>query len=279
MRDLRNAYSNLNPSGVRAQSEKNVSIGILSSGDDFLERIRSLFGGDGSIERGSIERVTESAPAEGFHLLIAEPDYPRPKNAFVFSFRDPEQSIQEILDQRQDIEVALARTYPIFRTCVIDRIISRTAQENALFAVVTGLPNVIPNLLELPWAVGEFASDTAFLTMNQVRMAFLIAACHAKPVGYAEQKMELATIVAGAFGWRALARELAGKIPLGGGLIPKAAISYAGSYIVGIGLDRLHRTGAPLSRRERRALYGAAVEKGKQVVNQLVTTVKNRNAA
>ena len=64
----------------------------------------------------------------------------------------------------------------------------------------------MPNLLELPWSVAEFAGDTAFLTINQVRMAFLIAAAHGKPVGYVEQKMELATIAAGAFGWRAIAQ-------------------------------------------------------------------------
>ena len=42
-----------------------------------------------------------------------------------------------------------------------------------------------------------------------------------------------------AFGWRALARELVGHIPLGGGLIPKGAIAYAGTYVVGKGLEYL----------------------------------------
>ena len=45
-------------------------------------------------------------------------------------------------------------------------------------------------------------------------------------MGYGEQKTEVASITAGAFGWRAVARELAGKIPLGGGLVPKAAIEH-----------------------------------------------------
>ena len=47
----------------------------------------------------------------------------------------------------------------------------------------------------------------------------------------------------GAFGWRALARELVGKIPMGGGLIPKAAIAYAGTRVVGLSLERLYRIG------------------------------------
>ncbi len=75
-------------------------------------------------------------------------------------------------------------------------------------------------------------------------MAFLISAANDHEIGYDEQKLELGAIVLGAFGWRSLARELVGKIPLGGGLIPKAAIAYAGSYVVGKGLDKLHRTGS-----------------------------------
>ena len=93
-------------------------------------------------------------------------------------------------------------------------------------------------MIELPWAIGEFASDTAFLTMNQIRMAFLIAAASDRPIGYREQRSEIASIVAGAFGWRALARELVGKVPFGGGLIPKAGIAYAGTFAVGRLPDR-----------------------------------------
>ena len=83
-------------------------------------------------------------------------------------------------------------------------------------------------LISLPWAIAEFASDSAFLTMNQIRMAFMIAGGSDREVGYMEQKSEIAGVIASAFGWRALARELVGKIPFGGGLIAKAGVAYAG---------------------------------------------------
>ena len=70
------------------------------------------------------------------------------------------------------------------------------SRENALFAVATALPNVVPSLIELPWAFGEFASDTAFLTANQVRMAFQIAAACGKDVGLGQQKGAVLTIAA-----------------------------------------------------------------------------------
>ncbi len=275
LKDIRNAYKNLKPGSVRELAEKSVSIGILTSDPDKADFIKSFLGQTEAV----VERVPANGPAGKFDLLLSEPDYPRPSEAFEFRFRDPDRTVEEILDRRQDLEVSLARHYPAFRSQVVERIIKRTAQENALFSVVTALPNVVPSFLELPWALGEFASDTAFLTMNQVRMAFLIAASNDHAVGYDDQRYELGAIIGGAFGWRAIARQLVGKVPLGGGLIPKAAIAYGGTYVVGKGLERLHGNGKGFDRKERRALYVSAVEKGREVVERIVNTVKSRNAA
>jgi hypothetical protein len=76
--------------------------------------------------------------------------------------------------------------------------------------------------------------------------------------------------VGGAVGWRALARELAGKIPFGGGLIPKAAIAYAGTYTVGFGLERFYRIGRGLTRQERREVYERALRRGREIVRALL---------
>ena len=77
-----------------------------------------------------------------------------------------------------------------------------------------------------------------------------------------------------AFGWRAIARELAGKIPFGGGLIPKAAIAYAGTYVAGRVLERLYREGYEFSRKERKLAYESAFEKGKRVAAELIEAFK-----
>ena len=136
--------------------------------------------------------------------------------------------------------------------------------------MATALPNVVPSIFELPWAVGEFASDTAILTANQIRMAFLLAAASDREVGYTVQKAEMGSIIAGAFGWRALARELVGKVPLGGGLIPKAAVAYAGTFVVGKSIVRLHRLGRGLSRSERKSEYRSAYARGSQIAAALL---------
>jgi hypothetical protein len=149
------------------------------------------------------------------------------------------------------------------------------ARENALFSLATAIPDIIP-FISLPWAIGEFASDTAILTANQIRMAFLLAAASDRTVGYREQKGEIATIVAGAFGWRALARELVGKIPMGGGLLPKAAIAYAGTRVAGMSLERYYRLGRAYTRAERRLAYEDALERGKTFAASLLEGLKRK---
>ncbi|HTP36045.1 MAG TPA: hypothetical protein VMJ75_27910, partial [Candidatus Acidoferrales bacterium] len=104
---------------------------------------------------------------------------------------------------------------------------------------------------------------TVFLTANQVRMAFYIAAAAGRKVGFARQKGELLTIGAGAFGWRAIARELVSHIPLGGGLIPKAAIAYAGTFVVGKGLEFYEYGARQASFEERKQLYQQGLEHGR----------------
>jgi len=82
----------------------------------------------------------------------------------------------------------------------------------------------------------------------------------------------------GAFGWRALARELVGKIPMGGGLIPKAAIAYAGTRVAGLSIERYYRIGATYTREERRLAYEDALERGKKLASSVIEGIKNRNS-
>jgi len=103
-----------------------------------------------------------------------------------------------------------------------------------------------------------------------VRMAFLLAAAGGREPGFARQKAEILAIAAGAFGWRAIARELAGKIPFGGGLIPKGAIAYAATFAVGKALERFYYAGAPFTPEEHAEAYRLAYERGKLVAQGYV---------
>ncbi len=189
-----------------------------------------------------------------------------PQGTYVYYRDDPQRTIDEILGGNSDLAVPLARQYPAFRKTAVERVMHSVARENALFAVATALPDVVPSLVELPWAFGEWASDTAFLTANQFRMAFQIAAMYGHEVGFFDQKGQILVIAGGAFGWRAIARELVGKIPMGGGLIPKGAIAYAGTYVVGKALEKWHESQQRLPQLERGKVYEMALDRGKAVV-------------
>ena len=65
--------------------------------------------------------------------------------------------------------IPLARNFHPFRKPTVHRIIRSIAKENALFCLATAIPDVVPSLASIPWAFGEFTSDTAFLTMNLAR--------------------------------------------------------------------------------------------------------------
>jgi hypothetical protein len=175
--------------------------------------------------------------------------------------------------------IPLAKSFLPFRRPYVHHVIAKTARENALFSLATALPDIIPSVIELPWAIAEFASDTAFLTMNQVQMAFIIAAASDREPGYTHQKSEIATVIGSAFGWRALARQLVGKIPFGGGLIGKAAVAYAGTKVLGLSLDRLYEIGFTYSREERDHLYADAYRQGKKVAVRILRLVRPDLAA
>ncbi len=174
-----------------------------------------------------------------------------------------------IVNGYPDLQLAMARAFPALREAVVGRIIQRTAKENAAFAILSALPNVVPSPIELPWAIGEFASDTVVITANQVRMALAIAAACDTPVGFGEQRGQMASILGSAFGLRALARELAGKIPAGGGVIAKGCIAFAGTYTLGLGLAHWNRSGRRLSWGEKRVAYQRALESGRDVVEEM----------
>jgi hypothetical protein len=282
LKDIRKIYAGLNAEEVRRAAHRDLNVGILAATTAALQDMEQFFAPTWLPEAERAEALRAVHPIDGidtgrFDFVLCQPGLPVPANGFVYSSSDKLLLAQTIASKYNDLELSLARQFPFFRRPVADRIIQRVARENAMFALATALPNVIPSIVDVPWAVGEFATDTAFLTMNQIRMALLMAAIHGRDVGYAEQKAQLGVIVAGAFGWRALARELIGKIPLGGGLIPKAAVAFAGTYVVGLGLEKVNCTGSGLSRRERKDAYVDALAKGKDVVEELAPAIAKKS--
>ena len=281
--NIKKALSTLNPKQVREMSERPLHIALNAPSPEAYQHMENFFLRDLSParRRESSYSLTRGAAVGGnYDLVVSDQSLPTAPHALLFEHDRPHHIVSRILDKHyNDLGVPLARTFVPFRRPFIERVIAKTARENTMFSITTALPDVIPNIIELPWAVAEFASDTAFLTMNQVRMAFLIAGASDREVGYMEQKPEIATVVGSAFGWRALARQLVGKVPFGGGLIAKAAIAYAGTKVLGLSLDHYYSIGFTYTRSERDLLYADAFRQGKKVAQRILNYLRPDLAA
>ncbi len=270
---IKNSLKKLNPHDVRALAMRPVTIGIGSTSDPGCSAIlRFLGNSDGVFLVGAPQGPQK------FDIEIYEEGVPCSRAGYTFHPEHIEEMVDLIVSEHDELCLPLARAFPGFRKAVSQKYIKSTSKENATFSLVTALPDVVPNVAELFWAFGEFASDTAFLTMNQLKMAFLLAAMHGREVGYLEQKAEVASVIAGAFGWRALSRELVGKIPFGAGLIPKTAIAYAGTWVVGQSLDRLYTHGSAYNRGEQKNAYKEGFAMGKAVAKKLIPKFTRRSA-
>jgi len=282
--NIKKAISTLNPHEVRDQSERTVRVALHASSGESFQRMENFFLRDlsPSRRRHSALLLTRSplslgaAPAD---MNVYEEGLIIPDQGAIFTPDRPHQFVLKALSKYPDLGVPLAKSFLPFRKPFVEKVIAKTARENALFSVATALPDVVPNIIELPWAVAEFASDTAFLTMNQVRLAFTIAGASDREVGYMHQKSEIAMVIGSAFGWRAIARQLVGKIPFGGGLIAKAAVAYAGTKVLGLSLDHYYSIGFTYSREERDRLYADAFRQGKKVALKMLTFLRPDLAA
>jgi hypothetical protein len=284
-KEIRLAVEQLNPAEVRASAGRPVRILLRASSsaayaamEDFLSP-REVSRGKRLELAQCIFRQDDAGVPEDIDVLLVESGMPMPPGAIEFDLARPGRAVRGVLDADPSLSLALARTFPPFRQPVSERIVASVSRENAMFSAATALPNILPGFLAVPWSVPEAMSDITVLTVNQIRMAFLLAAASDRSIGYREQKMEVGGIIAAAFGWRGLARQMVGKIPMGGGIVPKAAIAYAGTYVEGLSLERLYGRGYGFTRAERDAAYGTAIERGRAVVEAFLEAYRDRRRA
>lgn len=276
--NIRKAITTLNPRQVREIGERTLSVALHAPDDASYRQMEEFLLQDlkpGRRRDSSMLLMRGSNSRSDAHdLTIYHEAVESPQKSLIYHPDRPEAVVHNTLAKHPDLGVSLSRSFVPFRNPYINSVVAKTARENTLFSVATALPDIIPSFIELPWAIAEFASDTAFLTMNQVRMAFLIAAASDREVGYMEQKSEIAAVIGSAFGWRALARQLVGKIPFGGGLIAKAGVAYAGTKVLGVSLNHFYSVGFTYSRDERNRLYTDAFNQGKTIATRILKLLR-----
>jgi uncharacterized protein (DUF697 family) len=137
----------------------------------------------------------------------------------------------------EEIAAALARTLgesatglaarlPVLREAVVRELIDRISRQNGILGVAIFLPG----------------ADLPALTLNQLRLVLRIGAAHGQKVDR-DRLPEILGVVGAGLGFRALARQLLGIVPIAGWAV-KGAVAYFGTRALGKASARYFATSA-----------------------------------
>lgn len=160
--------------------------------------------------------------------------------------------------------LALGRYFPLFRIPIANQLINDTCLSNAAYAVSTGLAEVVP-VLDVPLNV----ADMFILTKAQAFLVYKLGLVLGFSYNWQDYVKEFSGVLGGGFIWRQIARQLIGLIPAWG-IVPKVAVSYAGTYVVGHVVLQWYLTGRHISRRQMQELYIQAFARGKNLADSLL---------
>jgi uncharacterized protein (DUF697 family) len=140
----------------------------------------------------------------------------------------PVEEIARALAHRLDERgPGLAARLPVLREPVCDELIDSFSRKNGLLGVAIFVPG----------------ADLPVLTLNQLRLVLRIASAHGVEIDQQRLPEVLGTVAAG-FGFRAVARQALGSLPLAPWVV-KGAVAYAGTRALGEAAVRYFATLAP----------------------------------
>lgn len=143
-----------------------------------------------------------------------------------------------------DLALGLARDFSQLRFHYARRLVRRSSSRNAVLAAASSVTIPAIPVVSFLWGLFATTGETLVITASQIRLCLLMAALHGRPVDFFDRVGELWPIVGSAFGWRTLARELLGLVPLAGWAL-KASIAYSGTWMVGEASRLYYEMGQP----------------------------------
>jgi len=157
-----------------------------------------------------------------------------------------------LVETCKGVEIAVGRRLPPLRETVAAKL-TRDAANNALKVALASA--VVDHIPVVGVVLGAFASagDMVAITGIQMMLLLHIQAAYGKDPDV-QRMWQLLPVIGGGFGWRSLARELAGFVPVAGIAI-KGAIAYAGTIVVGEGVTFFLEQGQPMSKGQAKVIY------------------------
>lgn len=174
------------------------------------------------------------------------------------------QFVPAVLDMLSDQHLALGRQFPLFRVAIAHELINETCFANAAYSVSTGVAEIVP-VLDIPLNI----TDMLVLTKAQAFLVYKLGLVFGFSLKWQDYITEFGSVVGSGFMWRQMARMLVGLIPIWG-IVPKVAVSYAGTYVVGHVVLQWYLTGRKVTRQQISAIYKQAFDRGKTYARTLV---------
>ena len=167
--------------------------------------------------------------------------------------------LPEIVARLENRALALARRAPIFRNTVAGFLIARTARSNAEMVLLANATAGIPFLS----AFFDSGADFVVLTKNQFELSHRLAGVYGqKRDSRVEVYLEVAPIIAAAFAWKAISSRATKKIPPILNMLPKAAIAYAATILVGRAAQVYYASGRQAPAQVSQAVRNLLVQLG-----------------
>lgn len=252
------------------QQAESADLIILAVRGEEEDHIRdALKGGWRSAGKKMLLFVNQSSPQAGalpgaWEGLGARRVIYGPLDDVNFLRRELAPAVIEMLPEQL---MALGRYFPLFREPIARKLINDTCISNATYAISTGLAEMVP-VLDIPLNV----ADLFVLSKAQAFLVYKLGLTLGLSTEWRDYVAEFGSVLGGGFLWRQLARSLVGLIPAWG-IVPKVAVAYAGTYVVGNAVLQWYLTGRHITRKQMNELYTQAFARGKNIAADLLRRV------
>ena len=180
----------------------------------------------------------------------------------VFMKREFIPVMMELLPERH---LALGRQFPLFRVAIAQQLINESCFTNAVYSFSTGVAEVVP-IFDIPLNI----TDTIVLTKAQAFLVYKLGLTLGFSTRWQDYLGEFGSVIGGGFVWRQLSRMLIGLIPIWG-IVPKVAVAYSGTYVVGHVVLQWYLTGRQITKQQMRAMYMQALMNGKKIAQGMLS--------
>jgi uncharacterized protein (DUF697 family) len=178
-----------------------------------------------------------------------------------------------IVEASKGVEIAVGRRLPPLRETVAAKLTRDAANNSLKVALASALFDHIP---VVGVVLGAFASagDMVAITGLQMMLLLHIEATYGRDPDV-QRMWKLLPVIGGGFGWRTLARELVGFVPVAGVAI-KGAIAYAGTIVVGESVTFFLEHGSHMSKAQASQLYDRTKDDAMRFARELITRFRRK---